>query len=348
MKIDLVFLIVLGIVVAYLFVLHRVETMADVGSLEQIKEAVKQVYLADVEAIRNLSNVATKLQAEGLTVPGNLKTNIISSTDNISVSNKTNEGGRLRILNELKSGKADHTNDWSIWNMTGPYGNKLSFWRYNGDGKNAGSTLDLMDDGNINIPGNLKTNIISSTDNISVSNKTNEGGRLRILNELKSGKADQTNDWSIWNMTGPYGNKLSFWRYNGDGKNAGPALDLTDDGTVVIPGNLKVGSTVITEDILKRIINQQQYAGFAVDGGGTTMPLYEGTYKLYDNDLFDAWTNDKWDVIYINRGWKITLWHHGVGDSKAAEGENRKSNVPIKLILPANSVSSYRAEWIGY
>ena len=37
-----------------------------------IKEAVKQVYLADVESIRNLSEVATKLQAGGLTIPGNL------------------------------------------------------------------------------------------------------------------------------------------------------------------------------------------------------------------------------------------------------------------------------------
>ncbi len=72
MKIDLVFLIVLGIVVAYIFVLYKVESMADVGNLDQIKEAVKQVYLADVEAIRNLSNVASQLQASGLTVPAHM------------------------------------------------------------------------------------------------------------------------------------------------------------------------------------------------------------------------------------------------------------------------------------
>ena len=47
------------------------ESMADVSN--DIKEAVKQVYLADVEAIRNLSEVATKLNnKEGVTVPGNL------------------------------------------------------------------------------------------------------------------------------------------------------------------------------------------------------------------------------------------------------------------------------------
>jgi hypothetical protein len=46
------------------------ESMSNV--LNDIKEAVKQVYLADVEAIRNLSEVATKLQKEGLTIPGDL------------------------------------------------------------------------------------------------------------------------------------------------------------------------------------------------------------------------------------------------------------------------------------
>jgi hypothetical protein len=46
------------------------EPMADVSN--DIKEAVKQVYLADVEAIRNLSEVATKLQAGGYTVAGDL------------------------------------------------------------------------------------------------------------------------------------------------------------------------------------------------------------------------------------------------------------------------------------
>jgi hypothetical protein len=40
--------------------------MANVSN--DIKEAVKQVYLADVEAIRNLSKVATKLQKDGLII----------------------------------------------------------------------------------------------------------------------------------------------------------------------------------------------------------------------------------------------------------------------------------------
>ena len=44
-----------------------------VNTSVDIKEAISQIYLADVEAIRNLSEVASKLQKDGgLTIPGNL------------------------------------------------------------------------------------------------------------------------------------------------------------------------------------------------------------------------------------------------------------------------------------
>ena len=64
MKIDLVFLITLIVVIAYVFIIYKVEklTIENMGEVSgDIKDAVKQVYLADVEAIRNLSEVASKL-----------------------------------------------------------------------------------------------------------------------------------------------------------------------------------------------------------------------------------------------------------------------------------------------
>ena len=73
-KFNLIILIIVVILVFHLYwVKDNKEPMAEVSN--DIKEAVKQVYLADVEAIRNLSEVATKLQAGGLTVPGNLTVN---------------------------------------------------------------------------------------------------------------------------------------------------------------------------------------------------------------------------------------------------------------------------------
>ncbi len=49
------------------------EPMANLEVTPQLKEAIKQIYMADVEAIRNLSEVASKLHKDGsLTIPGSL------------------------------------------------------------------------------------------------------------------------------------------------------------------------------------------------------------------------------------------------------------------------------------
>ena len=73
MKIDLIFVVILGILFIYQYCNKNVEKMSNVSN--DIKEGVRQVYLADVDAIRNLSEVAKKLQAGGLVNPGNLRVN---------------------------------------------------------------------------------------------------------------------------------------------------------------------------------------------------------------------------------------------------------------------------------
>ena len=100
MKIDLIFLIILVIVVAYIFALNKIETMADVTTTDQIKAAVKEIYLADVEAIRNLSEVATKLQAGGLTMPGQL--NIISDDKHIQLKTKNDDNKNIYLTSNNK------------------------------------------------------------------------------------------------------------------------------------------------------------------------------------------------------------------------------------------------------
>jgi hypothetical protein len=83
------------------------------------------------------------------------------------------------------------------------------------------------------------TNVNGGNDGLSVTNNTNEGPRLRLVNTAKTA-VGQTQDWSLWNMTGGYGNKLAFWRYNGDGTNAGPAMEILDNGNVNVFGDLNL------------------------------------------------------------------------------------------------------------
>jgi microcystin-dependent protein len=73
MKIDLVFLLVIGVIVIYQLCNKKVEKMTNVP--DNIKEGIRQVYLADIDMIRNISEVAKKLQAGGLVNPGNLRVN---------------------------------------------------------------------------------------------------------------------------------------------------------------------------------------------------------------------------------------------------------------------------------
>ena len=105
------------IIILFIFMFHQYwlrscnssnkEPMADISVAikevnikEEIKEAVKQLYLADVQAIRNLSEIASKLQKEGLVIAGNLEVRgqIIADKDIIS-------NGDIKAKNEISNPK---------------------------------------------------------------------------------------------------------------------------------------------------------------------------------------------------------------------------------------------------
>ena len=199
-KYDIYFII---FTILMLYVLYKIEFCN-----KEKFQSTTSGYQADVEAIRNLSSIATQLTSNNtLTMPGALNvTNSLSANDNISVKNKTNEGGRIRILNSLKDGKKDQTNDWSIWNMTGGYGNKLSFWRYNGDGTNAGSLMDLNDNGTVTISGNL---LIPGNNVIDLG----AGDATREANAGKIGYGIWDNAFNIVGKGKP-GDPRKIWLYD--------------------------------------------------------------------------------------------------------------------------------------
>lgn len=94
------------------------------------------------ERMRILDNgnvgIGTVAPYAKLDVVGEMRTNISS-----------NEGGTLTLLNPNKTGtKAIR---WSLYNMTGGYGDGLQFWSYAADGSSAGSRLTLSDTGNVGI-----------------------------------------------------------------------------------------------------------------------------------------------------------------------------------------------------
>ena len=194
---DIIFLIAIGLIILFCYCSCN------------NNENFENIANADIEAIRNLNGIAAKLVAGGLTVPGS-----VAISDNVSVNNNTNEGGRVRIMNGKKTAKGQ-TNDWSLWNMTGQYGDKLSFWRYNGDGANAGSAMDIFDNGNVNITGGVSTN--SNIANGWISGSFGSDGKDRVVIGNLENQA----------TVGAHNNALNAWT----------ALRLQGDSINMVPNN---------------------------------------------------------------------------------------------------------------
>ena len=156
---NILFNILLLIIIIYTF-FTNVENLENTGPTDAIKEAVKQVYLADVESIRNLSAVAKKLQEDGgLVTPANMsirgKLNINSPADAkslpanvcLSVDNQAEATIRLKT-------KADDAKNVTLTNNDG----NLQM----GNAKGA-DLLNIKSDGNVAIKQDLTTGSLTSS-----------------------------------------------------------------------------------------------------------------------------------------------------------------------------------------
>ena len=67
--------IFLIIAIIYLLYKDRCNSLEKMSNTNEIEDKINKIYQADIQSIRNLSEVASTLQKEGLTIPGNLKVN---------------------------------------------------------------------------------------------------------------------------------------------------------------------------------------------------------------------------------------------------------------------------------
>ena len=186
------FLIILVVVIAYVFALYKIESMGDVSTQltqDQVKDLIKQVYLADVEAIRNLSNVATQLQAGSLTIPGNLT---IGGELNIKDTNTKlmkGDGNALRI--KTPTGFVDIGSQNDNWAHIYTDRPKFAFNKQLTD-VSAEPYSDYLKNGNVKISGNFETGGNINGGNINGTNIN--GGDLVVKGNII---LDGTNKWII-------------------------------------------------------------------------------------------------------------------------------------------------------
>ena len=142
---NIVLVIVIFVLIYCLYKINKLENKENFDTAttkQQINTAVKKIYLADVEAIRILSNFAIQLSQGGMTIPGNmtvsgsvnstsltsgsLTTNLVTSK-NLKLTDPT--GHSLEILS------SNNINSWIINNYPDPgYNDRLMFRFFNAGG----------------------------------------------------------------------------------------------------------------------------------------------------------------------------------------------------------------------
>ena len=183
----------------------NIEHFTTTTTEEHIKRAVKQIYLADVEAIRILSNFAIQLSQGGTTISGNITFEngviinnnatingvaTINGTSTISHTLTVNSdiivnNGKLQIISKQTTPVTNpslvltnsNNKNWQISNIGGTE-NKLVF--------NIDNTpvLELYDNGKVKITGDLRvTGNITATGNATITGLTELNGGALITTQ---------------------------------------------------------------------------------------------------------------------------------------------------------------------
>ena len=172
----IIFYTILLIIIMYILAstIENFQTTPPAGPTDQIKEAVKQIYLADVESIRNLSAVATNLQKDGgLVTPANM-----------SIRGKLSVGSAADIKTSLV--------DLLVENQTAPAtvtlktkldDNNITLTNTEGAFKISNKTVDLF---NINKDGNVMKNGLT-TASLTTTGDIIAKGKADITGTLTSG-----------------------------------------------------------------------------------------------------------------------------------------------------------------
>jgi hypothetical protein len=140
-NIDLIFLFVIAAFVGYYFCKKEsFDSIEEFSAINDARQAVREVYNADVDAIRNLSEVAKKLQAGGITIPGTLTANsgnhhipIVAASNgeaHIALRSSNNEGINNYLINRGGNFRL-HTHD--VGDMFGVNRDGHHYIRHTGD-----------------------------------------------------------------------------------------------------------------------------------------------------------------------------------------------------------------------
>jgi hypothetical protein len=101
MKTDLIFLLVVALYIGY-YLCKKESFTENFAAIDDARQAVREIYNADIEAIRNLSEVSKRLQAGGLTHPGRLTVN--AGGDHLPITAASNGEAHIALRSHNNEG----------------------------------------------------------------------------------------------------------------------------------------------------------------------------------------------------------------------------------------------------
>jgi hypothetical protein len=195
-------------------------------------------------------------------------------------------GGTLNIFNTAKTTNGQASR-WSIYNMSGSYGNSLQFWAYDNlgcaNGGMCAPKLALMDDGRVGIGtttpnGNLEVanssggTLTISTNRINGTSSSPLFPKLDFLGYANSNKARITTTEESYNTNG---SKFSILVNNGDSPTS-----LVERFTILQSGKVGIGISNITTDALLTVNGTIHAKEVKVSLDGLADYVFHPTYKL--------------------------------------------------------------------
>lgn len=162
-----------------------------------------------------------------------------------AITSKVNssEGGSVVLQNPNKTA-LNNAQRWTIYNMTGVYGDGLQFWSYSADGNNYGSRMTIADTGNVGIGTTGPQAKLDVAGGINIA----PGSAIQLAGNISShGLKYKRNNSDNTLLDGPF---LSGWTGGALGIKKGDiefnVLSWKESGNVAINGKLEAKDVVIT------------------------------------------------------------------------------------------------------